>query len=279
MAKKKRQSEATIAYETLQANRVALEMMTHTAAELYHKALYDRELGAQARRWFGKRKITDATWCEWGLGAAPAERGWLLSQLSKVFTSVALRHSGLLIFDADSGDTYDRFRRRVVLPVRDAWGSVLSLTGRALDEETYPKYAGTPNTIIFNKQSALFGLDHAFVSIVETGKALVVEGQLDALMLHQHGITNSVALMGTTLAAEHIHQLSRWCGRIVFLADADEGGLKALQRADDLRRGRELGVELKLVRIPAEEGDPDSYIRKHGADEFRKSLERWEAIS
>lgn len=273
-------SEATIASETLQANRVALEVMTRAAATLYHNALWDREQGLQARRWFAERQVSYDMQCEWGLGAAPAERGWLTSQLSKVFMSVALRHSGLLIFDNESGDVYDRFRRRVILPVRDVWGATLSLTGRAFSEETYPKYVGTPNTIIFSKHQALFGLDKAVSSIIDEGKALVVEGQLDALMLHQHGIKHTVALMGTSLVAGHISQLSRWCSRVVFLADADEGGLKAIQRADDLRRSQEWtpSVELKLVRIPVGEGDPDAYIRKHGVDDFRKNLVLWEAM-
>lgn len=275
------QTEAELAYQTLQSNRLVLETITHAAAELYHSVLCDRGMGAPARRWFASRGITGATWCEWELGAAPATGGWLLSQLSKVFAEVAIRESKLLIFKDKGGDVYDRFRRRIIMPVRDAWGSTTSLTGRALDDETYPKYAGMPNTICFNKQTALFGLDHAFTYIVDAGYALMVEGQLDALMLHQNGIRNVVALMGAALAADHIHQLSRWCTRVVFLADADAGGLKALQRADNLRHdhNRELDVELVLVRIPADEGDPCDYVRKHGADEFRKNLKLWEAVA
>jgi len=278
MAKKKvRRTEPTIVYETLKANRVALEALTSAAARLYHNVLHSRVLGQQARRWFEHRGITRATQCEWELGGAPAARGWLTGKLSEVFTTVALRHSGLIIFDEDTGDTYDRFRRRVIMPVRDAWGSTLSLTGRATDEVTYPKYAGTPNTIIFEKQNALYGIDKALPSIIERGEALVVEGQLDVLTLHQEGITNAVALMGTALVKDHLHQLGRWCGRVTFLADADEGGFKALQRAASWTRGKELDVELKLVRMP--EGDPDSFVRNYGAEEFRRKLDLWGSVA
>lgn len=276
-------TDAELASQTLEANRIVLATVTGTAAKLYHDALHDRELGGTTRRWYKKRGIHGGTRCEWELGAAPAAKGWLLKKLREIFTEVALRHSGLFIFDEEKGEEYDRFRRRAMLPVCDVWGAVVSLTGRATNEETYPKYAGTPNTIIFNKQSALFGLDQALPGIIAEGKALVVEGQLDALMLHQHGITNAVALMGGALVEHHLHKLGRWCERVTFLADGDEGGLNVLQKADSMKRKTAmrdaLDVELKLVRVPADEGDPDSYIRKHGADEFRKALELWEAVA
>jgi DNA primase len=170
-------------------------------------------------------------------------------------------------------NVYDKFRQRIMFPIRNVRGEIIAFGGRVIDKSE-PKYLNSPETELFNKSNELYGLFEAQKSLRETQFAVVVEGYMDVIALHQFGVTNAVATMGTAATEEHIKKLFRQCDDIYFCFDGDTAGKKAAWRA--LERSIELVSELKQAHfmfLPAEH-DPDSFIRQHGKDKFIDNLQQ-----
>lgn len=233
------------------------------AAAKYYMANLNSAKGISARKYLASRQISAEMQQAFQIGYAP--EGW--DNLIKLFTAKGCRLSelnrlGLIVKSQRGTGYYDRFRHRVMLPIHDASGRVVGFGARTLDNSV-PKYLNTSETALFNKRHLLYGLHLAQAAIRKSGYVVVVEGYLDVVAAHQHGIKNVVATLGTALTREQVKLLQRYTEEIIIAYDADAAGQKAAIRGLDLIQ--QLGCRVKVLQIP-EGQDPDDYIRNNGVD-------------
>jgi DNA primase len=165
---------------------------------------------------------------------------------------------------------YDTFRDRIMFPIYDLKGDVVAFGGRSIDGSD-PKYLNSPETPVFNKRRILYGLDLSKDSIKKYGYALFMEGYLDVITAHQYGITNAVAALGTAFTQEHGKLIRRFVGDVILVFDSDEAGIKAAKNAAAILL--ESGLNVRVISFPEKE-DPDSFLRKRGAEAFQALLEK-----
>lgn len=196
------------------------------------------------------RGLTKENIASWNLGYAPdAWRGLLEELTTAGFSNDELLSAGLIKeADGKRGTYYDRFRNRLMFPIRDAAGRVVAFTGRALVSEDPAKYLNSPETILFRKSGVLFGMDRAKDAIRERGFTLLVEGQFDLLLMHQIGFKNTIALSGTALSREHLSLIKRYSENLMLALDADRAGLAA--SAKNAHAALREGLRVKAVRLP-----------------------------
>lgn len=204
---------------------------------------------------------------EFGLGFAPDAWDSLLKKLGKDEpTSKQLLQAGL-ITQNERGKTYDRFRSRVIFPIHDHRGRVVAFGGRILGDGE-PKYLNSPETPVFHKGSELYGLYKARGAVRDAGKSIVVEGYMDVLALAQYGVNNAVATLGTATSRTHLQRLFRLAPEVVFCFDGDRAGRDAAWRAlETAMLEMQDGRQVSFLFLP-EGDDPDSIVRKEGADAF-----------
>jgi DNA primase len=200
------------------------------AMDFFHHELLSSVAGKQALSYLSKRGISEETIDQFNLGYAP--KGW--DNLLRFFTKMRIRPglleiSGLVAARKNSSGFYDRFRDRIIFPIFDVNMEVVGFGGRVMDNSE-PKYLNSPETSVYNKSRTLYGLHRARDKCRTDDKVFIVEGYLDLLALHQHGIENSVATLGTALTAEHIRMLARYTRRMVLVYDSDEAGIKSAYR-------------------------------------------------
>ena len=229
-----------------------------------------------AIRYLKQRGLTGVIAKEFGLGWASADR----QALAKVFPHYddpILVESGLVI-ESEDGRRYDRFRERVMFPIRNVKGEIVGFGGRIIGKGE-PKYLNSPETPVFSKGNELYGLFEARAAIRTEGCVIVVEGYMDVVGLAQLGVRNAVATLGTATTPTHIQKLLRASDKIVFSFDGDSAGRRAAWRAlqaclpllrDD--------ISIRFLFLPTEH-DPDSYIREFGEEAFRASLKESDALS
>ncbi|GBF33730.1 DNA primase [Desulfocucumis palustris] len=238
------------------------------AAEYYHYILLNRPEGAVARDYLRGRGISDDIIKIFKLGFAP--QGWenlLRFMKGKGYQPGELVELGLAMA-GERGANRDRFRRRVMFPVNDALGRTRGFGGRIL-EAGQPKYLNSPETPYFDKGSILYGLDQARAAIRKKNQAVIMEGYLDVISAHQHGITNAVASLGTSLTPEQGKLLLRYTNRALFAYDSDRAGISATLRGLDVLQ--ELGFSLGVITIP-DGKDPDEFLRRHGAADWEELI-------
>ena len=196
------------------------------------------------------RGLSVETIKNWGLGFAPdGWRGLLEKLMADGFTQAELVAAGLIKeADEKKGTYYDRFRNRLMFPIRDSAGRTVAFTGRALDPNDQAKYLNSPETDLYKKSEILFGMDRAKDAIRVRGFALLVEGQMDLLMLHQIGFTNAIALSGTALSPQHLHLMKRYADNLMLALDSDRAGLAASQK--NAITALRAGMRVKAVRMP-----------------------------
>ena len=239
------------------------------AGEAYRKHLKN---SPRAVDYLKSRGLSGQVARQFGLGYAP--EGW--RSLASVFPSYddpLLAESGLVIVSEDPGASpgeakrYDRFRDRIMFPIRNVKGECIGFGGRVLGDEK-PKYLNSPETPVFSKGRELYGLFEARNALREQGYALVTEGYMDVVALAQLGFPNAVATLGTACTAEHVQKLFRFTDSVVFSFDGDEAGRRAARKALDAALPYATDVRtVKFLFLPAEH-DPDSYIREFGRDGF-----------
>jgi len=226
---------------------------------------YTMHLSGTAEVYATSRGLSDETIKGWGLGYAP--EGWrgLLEALSlEGYTSEELLAAGLIKeADGKRGTYYDRFRNRLMFPIRDITGRVVAFTGRALASDEPAKYLNSPETVLYHKSEILFGMDKAKDAIRVRGFALLVEGQMDALLAHQAGFENTVALSGTALTTRHVALLKRYSENLMLVLDADTAGLSATAKSAQLALHE--GMRVKAVRLPKGK-DPADLILEDAKD-------------
>ncbi len=232
-------------------------------------AYFRGQLEGEALAYLRRRGLTDASIESFELGFAPD--GWdglLRHALTKGVRDDDLLAVGLLS-ENERGRRYDRFRNRVIFPIKDGMGRVVGFAGRVLDE-SLPKYLNTPETELFRKAELLYGLDRARPAIRKSGEAIVVEGYMDVIALHQTGFGNAVAALGAALTEPQAEQLARLDAKRVYLAfDADEAGQRAVLSGLDQAVGRRLLV--RAVQVPHGKDPADAVLEGH-ADAFRDAL-------
>ncbi len=225
-----------------------------------------------------KRGLSEATLDAFDLGYAPDQWDGLLNHLQQVegLAPELLEAAGLVVPRKGGSGFYDRFRHRVIVPIRDRQGRVIGFGGRSLDG-TEPKYLNSPETEVFEKGKNLFGLDKAASAIRKADRAVVVEGYFDVIALHSAGITNAVASLGTALSSQQITQLCR-CSeskRIVLNFDADNAGVRAANRAigEVEQLALQGQLELRVLHLPSGK-DPDEFLVEHGSGDYRALLDQ-----
>ena len=224
------------------------------------------------------RGLSEATLQAFELGYAPEQWDGLLAHLQQVegLGPELLEAAGLVVPRKGGDGFYDRFRHRVMVPIKDRQGRVIGFGGRSLDGGE-PKYLNSPETELFEKGKHLFGLERASAAIRKDDRAVVVEGYFDVIALHAAGITNAVAALGTALSSQQITQLCRCCEsrRLILNFDSDGAGVRAAQRAigEVEQLALQGQLELRVLHLPAGK-DPDEFLKTQGAGDYRALLDQ-----
>ncbi len=256
-----RQSEQEILYDinTEAARYFSNNLLNHPEAEL-------------AREYFHKRKVKPQTMRSFGLGYA--FQGWdhfvNHAQEKKIDLERAVALG--LIGQNTEGRLYDKFPGRIIFPIFSPNGRVVAFAGRILENrENAAKYLNSPESLIYTKGRILYGLSHAKDEIRKLDKAILVEGYMDLISLHQNGIKNVVAVSGTALTEEQVQLLSRYTKNVVLLFDADTAGIKASMRSIELLLKKDM--EIKIASLPSGE-DPDSFVNNYGREKFEEVIKK-----
>jgi DNA primase len=245
------------------------------AQEVYQQCYLESDKAAEARRYMGGRRLAGPTVRQFGIGFAPLDGEWLVRKARHDGHDPArLVAAGLLAARDEGQGHYDRFRDRVMFPIRDTQGRTVAFGGRILPTSPYadrgPKYYNSPDTALFHKSSVIFGLDVARHAGTKDGFLAVVEGYTDVMMAHQCGVANVVATMGTALTAGHVAQLRRYAPKVELVYDADAGGQTGVDRALELFISQD--VELAVATLPDGLDPCDLLARPDGIDRFKAAL-------
>nr|WP_231403373.1 DNA primase [Diaphorobacter sp. JS3051] len=224
----------------------------------------------RAVQYFKGRGVSGQVAKRYGLGYAP--EGWRgLASVFPEYDSPLLEESGLVIVNEEDGKRYDRFRDRVMFPIRNVKGECIGFGGRVLGDDK-PKYLNSPETPVFHKGRELYGLYEARNAIREHGYALVTEGYMDVVALAQLGFPNAVATLGTACTPEHVHKLFRFTDVVVFSFDGDAAGRRAARKALDGALPYASDTRsIKFLFLPPEH-DPDSFVRAYGPEAFARHV-------
>lgn len=268
--------EFTDAERSEESRKDLLYKAHEEAARFYHDVLLHHPSAEAARAYLKQRQLGPEVIERFGLGYAPGgfdimerfaeKRGFSLEQLE----------AAGLIAKNEQGRRYDRFRERLMFPIRDLSGKVIAFSGRILTkDERIAKYLNSPETPLFRKSRTLFAMDRARTSIIEQRLCMLCEGQIDVIRCHMAGFTNTVAALGTAITEEHAAVIKRHADHVVLVMDADEAGQKSALRSAEIFLGADLAVDVAVLPVGE---DPDSLILKHGADALRAVLDRTRSV-
>ena len=238
------------------------------AAEYFHQQLMRGGSADGARGYMKQRGLTAEVAKSWQIGFAPEAWDGLLGPMrDRGYSELELRESGLFSTGEEGERMYDRFRGRVMFPICNDTGEVIAFSGRVLSAEQSPaKYVNSPETMLFTKGAVLFGLNKSKRALIEKKQAIVCEGQVDLITAFEAGVQNVIAPQGTAFTDRQARVLKRYVDEVVLCFDADAAGDKAAERSLPQLLAEGLGV--RVMTLPAGD-DPDSLIRKQGADAFR----------
>ena len=262
--------------ENLVQNRLRGSMLDSVrwASDQYHQCLQESPLAAEARSYLSSRGLEDEIIRQFGLGFAPRRGDWLLELAHNDGVDVGmLEQVGLIGRKTDKPGLYDRFRDRIMFPIRNVLGNTVGFGGRILPSSPFidkaPKYYNSSDSPLFSKSEQLYGIDQARNSIGKVGYLAVVEGYTDVMMAHQMGVGNIVATMGTAINARHLRQLRRWTSKVVLVFDADAGGEQGVDRALELFVTNDM--DLAIATLP--EGlDTCDMLLNDGPEAFQEVL-------
>lgn len=227
-----------------------------------------------AKEYFTNRGMKEITIKRFGLGYA--KDGWqnLRMYLKKKGFNEALMLEAGLVIKSQKGTIYDRFRNRVMFPVFNIKGEVIGFGGRVLDDSK-PKYLNSPETLVFQKGTNLYGLNFAIKNKIEKRYFIIVEGYMDLISLHQYGITNVVASLGTALTVNQARLLKRYADKVIISYDADVAGQTATLRGLEILK--EAGFDVRVLQIPQGK-DPDEFVRSNGKEAFLKLVNKADSL-
>ena len=247
-------------------DRNRMYKMNADAASFFHRCLISNIPGAKdALAYFTeKRGLSTSIIKHFGLGYAPDSFDMLSKHMRSLGYSYDELTEAFLCGKSESGKYYDAFRNRVMFPIIDVAGNVIGFGGRAMDNETKPKYKNTADTPVYKKTRNVFALNFARHTCQE--KLILCEGYMDVIALHSAGLTNAIATLGTAITSDQARLMRNYTKQVVICYDSDEPGQKAAQKA--LRVLGEVGLDVRVIVIPGSK-DPDEYIKTFGADKMR----------
>ena len=263
------------------------------AAKFYHTQLRSAEDANKAMTALRKRDINDEIIDKFALGWAPDKYDFLYKELSKDFKDDILEDAGLIL-KSNKGGWIDRFRNRIIIPIRNENGDFVAFGARAVDEGQNPKYLNSSDSMIYNKSKLLFGLDTAKDSIKSEDSVIIMEGYFDVISAQAHGVGNAVASCGTALTPDHVKLLSRYTkSRRIYLSfDTDSAGINATKRGSEVIKNTlstlgnikqfdeshvssvvdaKYACEIRVVSPPLGK-DPDEFIRSMGGEAFKEYI-------
>jgi DNA primase len=235
------------------------------SALTFFRAEFERS--SRAKEYCEGRGIDAETVQLWEMGYAPEVDSALTSYLQKGEHSLAECKQLFLVDQDPAGGFFDKFRGRLIFPIRDERGELVAFGGRLLGDG-HPKYINSGDTPIYRKSRVLYGMHIAKEAISKTRVAILVEGYLDVIACHRAGVDTAVASLGTALAEDHVKLLKRWCDEVVVLYDSDEAGQKAASRASELLVAA--GLKVRVALMPPGD-DPDTLLRTQGEDAVKKA--------
>jgi DNA primase len=249
-------------------SRKRIYAMNLEAAKFFRNCLMDKDIGAEALEYLcEKRKLSMATVKRFGLGYSPNDFGMLTTHLKRLgYTDEELIVGFLSGKSQKTGRPYDYYRNRVIFPIIDTAGNIVAFGGRVMDDSK-PKYLNTSDTPAFKKSRHLFALNFAKKKCEE--QMLLCEGYMDVIALHEAGFENAVATLGTAITSEQARIFAKYTKKVVICYDSDNAGQTATQKA--IRLLGEVGVEVRILKMSGAK-DPDEYIKKFGAESFRRLL-------
>lgn len=235
-------------------------------AAVYYLRLLKEDAAAQA--YLKRRGIEPLTARRFGLGFAPDAWQTMTDHFNEnQYTD--LLTVGLVDKRKNGKGYYDKFRNRLIFPIQDQRQNIIGFGGRAIGDEM-PKYLNSPESVIFSKGTAFYGILQAKEAMAKQRSVVVVEGYMDVIMLHQAGISNVVATLGTALTEAHARVLDRYVDEVTLCFDGDEAGRKAALRGVSILKN--MKAKLRVLTLPVGQ-DPDDFVRKHGAEAFRKLVQ------
>ena len=256
----------TVPYEK---NKYEISKPSHLVEQAvkFYQGNLNEKIAPRVIQYLKDRKITGATAKKFNIGYAQDKWDGLLNHFPKDTSEKELNDSGL--FSKKDERFYDRFRGRIIFPIRNIKGDFIAMGGRIIDEGE-PKYLNSPETSFFNKSNELFGLYEVKESEKNIESLIIVEGYMDVIGLYEHGIKNAVATLGTAVTPNHISKIMRYTNKIFFAFDGDLAGEKAAWKAVE-NTFPIIREDININFIFFEQGhDPDSYITEHGLKAFRK---------
>ncbi len=262
----------TVENKEEQNRRESLMAVTKFAAKFFHESLLESDEGQNiGLSYFKERGFNKDTIEKFQLGYSPDQwEAFTGEALKQAFQEEFLVESGLSV-RRDNGSLYDRYRGRVMFPIFSATGQIVGFGGRTLKtDKNVPKYVNSPESEIYSKSKVLYGFNLAIKSIRENDNCYLVEGYADVLSVYQSGIHNVAASSGTALTDEQIKLIGRQTKKLTILYDGDLAGIKAAIRGLSLLYKD--GFNVKIVTFP-DGHDPDSYVRTHGSNGFKKHIE------
>jgi DNA primase len=262
----KREQEDPRAEARRQA-RQRLQQLLERAAAYYSKYLWESKEAEKAREYLAGRGLSEGTLKDFGVGFAPSAWDKILVAGQQAGFNVREMHDVGLVQRSRQGQEYDRFRARIMFPIRDARGRTVGFGGRATRDDQKPKYVNTAETDFFKKNEILYGLDRARASMTKANRALVVEGYTDVLALHQAGLDSAVGVMGTSITTKQVETLSGMVDEVVLALDADEAGQEAMLRAQRVAGSRRM--RLRVASMPKGVDPAELMAESDGAERFR----------
>lgn len=251
--------------QTARKKEIIYKLNVETGRFFFNNLVADKN----AKEYFLNRGIKESTIRRFGLGYSKDSWHSLIYHLKKKgFNENQMLEAGVILRSEQKGNVYDRFRNRVMFPVFDIKGRVIGFGGRVLDDSK-PKYLNSPETLVFQKGTNLYGLNFAIKDKMEERYFIIVEGYMDCISLHQYGITNVVASLGTALTVNQARLLKRYADKVIISYDADVAGQTATMRGLDILR--EAGFDVRVLTIPQGK-DPDEFVRTNGKDAFLKLI-------
>jgi DNA primase len=264
-----RESEDPRAEEKRRRKARLWELLERTA-KFYERYLWESPKAERARNYLAERGLGEEVLRRFGVGMAPSPWDQVLTGSQRAGFKVEELMAAGLAQKGRQGGHYDRFRNRITFPIRDQRGRVLGFGARALSPDAQPKYLNSPEGELYRKSHTLYGIDRARGPIAKARRALVVEGYTDVLALHQAGVEEAVAIMGTAITPEQISMLAGLTDLVVLALDADRAGADAMIRAQKVAGGR--GLELSVAAMPEGE-DPADMLQEGSVDRFMELVE------
>ena len=257
--------------EAKRQHKRRLEQLLDRTAGYYANYLWESKEAAKARDYLAERGLGEQVLRDFGVGFAPSAWDKILVRGQQAGFSVEELRGVGLVQRGRGGGEYDRFRSRIMFPIRDRRGRTLGFGGRAMRSDQGAKYVNTAETDFFHKSQMLYGADRAKGAIAKAARAVVVEGYTDVLALHQAGVEEAVGVMGTAITGEQVATLSGMVEEVVLALDADSAGQEAMLRAQRVAAGRKM--RLRVAAMPAGEDPAEMMAEAGGAERFGALVE------